>query len=115
MKVNVTVQDTIFRQRWLPNTEESLDKVALEMATDIHTVATFLAPKDTGNLVSSGRVERAAKAVYLIVFGGENGGFSVPYAKRRHYENKKNPGTLLYLERAGEAVQRGSTLKYVRK
>jgi len=105
---------SILKSRWLPATEKSLDIVALEMATDIHRIATTLAPKATRNLVNSGRIERKGSGKYNIVFGGNGGGFSVPYAKRRHYENNKNPQTLRYLERAGDAVKRGSVVKYVK-
>jgi hypothetical protein len=45
-----------------------------------------------------------------VIFGG--GG--VRYARRRHFENKKNPQTLQYLYRAGDAVVRGNTDKYFR-
>lgn len=89
--------------------------MALEMATDIHRFASILAPKDKGTLVKSGRVKRLGAAAYEIVFGGTAGGFSVPYAKRRHYENKKNPQTLRYLERAGDSVKRSGVEKYRRK
>lgn len=104
---------SILKSKWLPATEESLDQVAFEMATDIHKVASILAPKDIRNLVNSGRIEKqAGRGEYLVVFGGSGNGFEVPYAKRRHYENFKNPQTLRYLERAGEAVGRGSKVKY---
>lgn len=96
--------------RWVPQTLEKQDKAVLEMATDIHRRAIVLAPKDTRALVNSGRIERVAQGHYRVKFGGGR----VKYAKRRHYENKKNPQTLRYLERAGDSVYRGNTTKYFR-
>lgn len=96
--------------RWLPSTEASLDKAVLEMATDIDRVAKQLAPKQTGALKKSGRIERVGNAHYIISFGGN----SVPYAKRRHYENNRNPQSLRYLERAGDSISRSGIKKYLR-
>lgn len=81
----------------------------LEMATDIHRRAAALAPVDTSALVNSGRVE-PVNGGYVVKFGSTR----VPYARRRHFENKKNPQTLGYLERAGDAVVRGNVGKYFR-
>jgi len=80
------------------------------MATDIDKRAKMLAPKDTSALVNSGRVERVRAGFYRIVFGDSR----VPYAKRRHYENFKNPQTLGYLAKAGDSVARGNISKYIR-
>lgn len=88
--------------QWREGTERKLDAAVLTMATDIQRVATTLAPVETGNLASSGRIEREGEAHYTVIFGGNR----VPYARRRHYENKKNPGTLKYLERAGDSTAR---------
>lgn len=85
---------------WVALTDKKLDGIVLDMATDIHRVAGVLSPKLTRALVNSGRIERKGNAHYSVIFGGG----SVPYAKRRHYENKKNPGTLRYLERGGDSV-----------
>lgn len=81
----------------------------LEMATDIHRRASAFAPVDTGALRNSGRVESVNDG-YRVVFGSSR----VPYARRRHFENKKNPHTLHYLSRAGDSVARGSKAKYFR-
>lgn len=81
----------------------------LEMATDIHRRAKALAPVDTSALVNSGRIEQT-KDGYRVIFGSSR----VPYARRRHFENKKNPQTLHYLSRAGDNVIRGNTSKYFR-
>lgn len=85
--------------RWSARKARKLDLAMFDLATTIHRDAGNLAPVDTAALVNSGRVKRNREGSYSIIFGG-NG---VRYAKRRHYENKKNPHTLHYLERAGDA------------
>lgn len=89
---------------WRRQKEKNYDLIALQMATDVDRTAKVIAPKESGNLVNSGRIERKGEGEYEVVFGGQSGGVSVPYAKRRHYENQKNPQTLGYLERAGDGV-----------
>lgn len=84
---------------WSAKTERNLDIGMLDLATVIHRDAGNLAPRDTGALIASGRIRKNGVGNYSIVFGGG----SVPYAKRRHYENRKHPGTLNYLKRAGDA------------
>lgn len=75
-----------------------MDLSMLELATTIHRDAGNLAPRDSGALVSSGIVKRVKSGHYKIQFGGG----TVRYAKRRHYENRKNPQTLYYLLKAGD-------------
>ena len=87
-----------------------LDKAVASMMTDIHARSAELAPKDTRALVNSGRIIRKGLANYMVKYGSSK----VPYALRRHYENKKNPQTLRYLEQAGESVTRGNLDKYFR-
>ena|SRR5690606_10261736 len=87
-----------------------LDKAVASMMTDIHARSAELAPKDTRALVNSGRIIRKGSANYIVKYGSSK----VPYALRRHYENKKNPQTLRYLEQAGESVTRGNLGKYFR-
>lgn len=69
------------------------------------------APKLSGELRDSGRSGRRNKDEVVVEFGGER----VRYAKRRHFENKKNPHTLRYLERAGQSVAKeGGVRKFLR-
>lgn len=96
---------------WLSRTDKRMDSIALRMATDVDRFAKVLAPKDSGNLVNSGMIEKLGAAAYKVAFGG-SGTPTVKYAKRRHYENKKNPHTLDYLKRAGNAVARNKA-KYI--
>lgn len=63
--------------------------------------ARMLAPKLSGDLKSDGRVEKIAGGV-SVVFGDSR----VPYARRRHFENRKNPATINYLERAGNQTKK---------
>lgn len=94
--------------KWLPKTEQGLDAGMLELATDIHRRSAINAPKDTRALVNSGTVTRKSLGYYIIRYGSGR----VRYARRRHYENKKNPQTLGYLEKAGDSVTRGNVYKY---
>jgi hypothetical protein len=88
--------------KWTSTTERKLDLAVLEIATDIDRVATTLAPHATGALANSGRVVRDGSAHYRVIYGGG----AIPYARRRHYENKKTPSSLRYLERAGDQAAR---------
>lgn len=89
-------------KQWADKTESKIDLAVLTMATDIHREASLLAPKASRALVNSGRIERIGLGHYAVIFGGG----SVPYALRRHFENKKNPGSLHYLDRPGDSVAR---------
>jgi hypothetical protein len=95
--------------QWTAKTAKELDIGVLDMATDIHRVAGVLAPKDSRALFNSGRIKRNGVAHYSVIFGGG----SVAYARRRHYENKKTPGSLGYLERAGDSTSR-NLKRYIR-
>lgn len=96
---------------WITKEKKTIDDVTAEMAVDILSRAQMNAPKDSGALVRSGRVKKADGGKGYTVQFGDN---SVRYAYRRHFENNKNPGTLLYLEKAGESVQKGNIKKYFR-
>jgi len=89
---------------------QGLERGVAEMATDIDKRAKILAPKDTRALVNSGNITRTGTAEYTIKFGSGK----VPYARRRHFENKKNPQTLGYLAKAADSVDRSDKTKYFR-
>lgn len=91
---------------WASKKERDLDLAVLQMATDIDRTSAQLAPTLTRALVNSKRIERAGMAHYKV-------SYNTPYARRRHFENKKNPGTLRYLESAGDAAAR-NIRKYVK-
>jgi len=91
------------------NIEQDIKGGLLEMANDIRTRAIILAPVETGALRNSGLVQSIING-YRIQFGSSR----VPYARRRHFENRKNPQTLGYLVRASDSVVRGNMSKYFR-
>lgn len=88
---------------------QGLERGLAEMATDIHRRASILAPKDTRALVNSGKIERTGTAEYTISFGNDG---RVPYARMRHFVNKKNPQTIGYLAKAADSVARSDKGKY---
>lgn len=94
---------------WVKKEKGKINGVTTEMAVDILNRAIMNAPKDTGALVRSGRVVKQGKG-WTVRFGDN----SVRYAYRRHFENQKNPQTLLYLQKAGDSVTRGNIKKYFR-
>ena len=63
--------------------------------------ARMLAPVLSGDLKMNGRVEKIENGV-SVVFGDNR----IPYARRRHFENRKNPATINYLERAGDQTKK---------
>lgn len=89
---------------------KGLEKGLAEMATDIHAKASILAPKETRALVNSGKITRIDAEAYKVSFGSSK----VPYARRRHFENKKTPSSLGYLSKAADAVARSDKDKYFR-
>lgn len=105
MPVKVTMN-----RNWSEQIQSQMDAGLLEMATDIHRRAVILAPIDTGALRNSGQVDKV-QGGYSITFGSER----VPYARLRHFENRKNPQTKGYLAKAGDSVARGNTAKYFRE
>lgn len=94
---------------WDKKILNGMDKALLEMATDIHRRAVINAPIETGALKNSGVIEPKQEG-YAVKFGSGR----VPYARKRHFENKKNPQTTHYLEKAGDSVARGDKAKYFR-
>lgn len=63
--------------------------------------ARMIAPVLSGDLKMNGRVEKIPNGV-SVVFGDSR----IPYARRRHFENRKNPATINYLERAGNQTKK---------
>lgn len=96
-------------KRWFEDESIVLKRTIRNMMGVTINRGQMLAPVDKGDLRSSGRVVGSGEKV-SAVFGGEDVG--VPYAKRRHYENKKNPQTLLYLKKAGDSVKKEGIKKY---
>lgn len=97
-----TITYTSHRQPTEDITIEMLRGGINRMGASIKNLATMKAPILTGALRESGRIEHPDDDTVTIVFGSE----SVPYARRRHYENFKNPHTKYYLQKAGEEITR---------
>lgn len=95
-------------KNWQGIQTKQMQNGLLRFVTDVHRLATMYAPVETGNLRASGRIERVTDG-YKVKFGGGIGRFAVKYALRRHYENRKNPQTLRYLERAGKQTEKNAS------
>lgn len=89
---------------WAADTDVKLDLAVLQMVTDIDRAAKILAPRASGALINSGYIRKNGQGNYSVVFGGG----PVPYARRRHFENKKTPSSLRYLQKAGDATSRNA-------
>lgn len=108
--VTTKVKFTSKMAKFIKEQATDLNLAALQMATDVHRDAIVLAPKDSRDLVNSGEISKQGEAKYNVRFGGGQ----VPYARRRHFENSKNPQTLGYLKRAGDNVVKNPG-KYIKK
>jgi hypothetical protein len=86
-----------------------MDLAVGKWAADTHNTAQRLAPHLTGALQNSGKIKRNAEADWQVSFGNAQ----VPYARRRHFENFRNPGTLRYLERPGDANSKNFVQRYM--
>lgn len=76
--------------------QERFEQRMLAMAYDIAYKARQKAPVDTGNLKASIRVEINGLDVNVLA-GGNSGGGVVRYARKREFENRKNPQTIGYM------------------
>lgn len=88
-------------KEWRAREQVRLRVALLDLGAAIHRDAQNLAPFEKGNLRASGRIKQSGLKAEVSFGGG-----SVRYARRRHYENRKNPHTLHYLQRAGDANSR---------
>ena len=68
------------------------------LGNDVRKRAIVLAPKDSGDL------RRSAKVDIQTVGDGVEISFNTAYAKRRHYENYLHPSTKLYLNNALKSI-----------
>ena len=98
-----------YNRTWQGDISNGLDAGLLEMVVDIDTKAKIIAPKKDRFLVNSSVISKINNG-FKVKFGSAR----VPYARRRHYENKKNPQTIGYLAKAGDNVARGNISKYFR-
>lgn len=93
MPIVVNIKNSL--PAWLKKTERDLAVSLVRVLTDIDRISKDLSPKDTRTLVSSTRIDLESSTQGEV-------SVNVPYARRRHYENRKNPQTLGYLQRAGD-------------
>jgi hypothetical protein len=77
------------------------------LGTDVKRRAIIRAPKDSGDLRASARVDIRSNGETVDI------SFNTPYAKRRHYENNLHPATRLYLTNALKSIK--SIGNYFRK
>lgn len=98
---------TNIKRNWSQSIQNNLNRGLLSLMTDIDTRSKAIAPRDTGALVNSSRIERLTDG-YAITYGSAR----VPYARKRFYENKKNPQTRRYLAKAADSALRGNISKH---
>lgn len=67
------------------------------LGSDIKKRAVILAPKDSGDLRQSARVDVGNDTVTVS--------FNTAYARRRHYENNLHPSTKYYLLNAFKSIK----------
>lgn len=69
------------------------------LGNDVKKRSQILAPKDTGALRQSAKVHLNSTKDTVTV------SFNKPYAKRRHYENRKHVATKYYLTNALKSIK----------
>lgn len=92
---------------WVGKLGQATEEGLFDMITDVHKRAVILAPVEDGHLANSGKIEKITRG-YSLTFGSSR----VPYARRRHFENNKNPQTKRYLSKAADSVFRAEPAKY---
>lgn len=92
---------------WAAKEVERLKRANQKMAETVVERSRVIAPILTGALRADGRIVSIPNGL-RVRFGGEK----VPYARRRHFENLKNPHTLHYLERGGDSVAKEPITRY---
>lgn len=75
-----------------------------DLGKAIKNRATVLAPKDTGALRQSGKVEVATDDKVIVSFGNSK----VRYARRREWENYLHPSTKHYLKNGLKSIKDAS-------
>lgn len=85
---------------WKGRGTRAMQKGLARLAAAIHEQAVKNAPKRSRALANSGQFTQSGELRYTVKFGGG----SVPYAKKREYENKLHPDTRFYLRRARDSA-----------
>lgn len=94
---------------WAKVAEINQDDAIQAMARAIDNVAQAKAPVLSGALRSDGAVRKVQRFSYEVKFGDER----VPYARRRHFENKLHPQTKYYLKNAGDETSKKGIAIYL--
>lgn len=93
-----------FNQARLKKLRRDVMARLIEMGNEIANKAKEKAPYDSGDLANSIRSTEPQDGVVWVIAGGVFNGVNVPYAKRREYENNKNPHTKYYMRNAFQEV-----------
>lgn len=103
-----------WNQTTLNTVRTALTAGMIKMGYDIANKARANAPVLTGALRNSIRTTVDGKDRVYVIAGGHVGSYSVPYARRREYENNAHPSKKMYMHRAFDSVTRGDISKYFR-
>lgn len=100
----------------LARVRSQFGKGMLRLGAAVASQARSNAPVKTGNLTRSIRTDATKENLVFVVAGGNAGGFSVPYARRREFENNLHPDTKYYMHRAFDTVvRRGNIAQYFKE
>lgn len=103
-----TIEFKDYSAKVLKEEEQQISQALVKMGDRIKNLAEMYAPVKTHALQQNGRVLNTPLSV-TVRFGG----YEVPYARRRHYENNLHPETKYYLERAGNQVAKQGVQYYL--
>ena len=109
--MSVTVKVIDRSSAWVALEQINLENAVRQMSNTILSDSRMLAPVLTGALKADGRVNKLGQSSYEVAFGDAR----VPYARIRHFENRKNPQTKYYLQRAGDNVAKQGIQRFKRK
>lgn len=99
----------------ISNIKRNFMRGMIRMGNDMANRARYNAPYLTGALRNSIRVSEAGASNVIVMAGGEVGRFSVPYARRREFENNAHPSTRYYMTRAFNSVVDGDITQYFKE
>lgn len=83
-KVSIKINQSAFKKM-----QKNFKTDTFKLAGDIAELAHDSAPVLTGDLAGSIRVQDKSDNVILVIAGGRHKNYSVPYALKQEYENKR--------------------------
>lgn len=86
----------------------------VKMGYAIANQARANAPVLSGALRNSIRTTLDGKDDVYVIAGGHAGSYTVPYAKRREYENNAHPSKRMYMHKAFNKIKSGDISQYFR-